>query len=149
MIASGRVTAYETGTPALCHVKQLPKDEITTFGPEPLAREQRARAASLYNTIVAWSLWYARSASMPEERWIVDVQKCVCGCKLYAKFKSCCHAIIGRKARRLGRPGTTNTSEKLFSRQVRKKKTPNDLPPINKSKKTKSFLLHHRLQQSR
>ncbi|KAG6946263.1 hypothetical protein JG688_00016141 [Phytophthora aleatoria] len=30
-----------------------------------------------------------------------------------------------------------------------RKRTPNDLPPINKSKKPKSFLLHHRLQQSR
>ncbi|KAE9000800.1 hypothetical protein PR001_g18693 [Phytophthora rubi] len=153
MIAKGRAAAYATQTPTLCRVKQLPKEstgdvqemeELSaaldgTFteavdnsetsgdellvGPALLVREQRTRAARLYNNVVTWSLWYARTNGMPEDGWIVDVEKCVCGCKFYNKFKTCCHIVIARKVKRLSRPGAEDKSEKLFNRQVRKIKS--------------------------
>ncbi|KAE8891816.1 hypothetical protein PF005_g15845 [Phytophthora fragariae] len=153
MIAKGRAAAYATQPPTLSRVKQLPKEstgevqemeELSaaldgTFtaavgnsetsgdellvGPILLVREQRTRAARLYNIVVTWSLWYARTNGMPEDGWIVDVEKCVCGCKFYNKFKTCCHIVIARKAKRLSRPGVEDKSEKLFNRQVRKIKS--------------------------
>ncbi|KAE9068789.1 hypothetical protein PF006_g29721 [Phytophthora fragariae] len=153
MIAKGRAAAYATQTPTLCRVQQLPKEstgdvqemeELSaaldgTFteavdnsetsgdellvGPALLVREQRTRAARLYNNVVTWSLWYARTNGMPEDGWIVDVEKCVCGCKFYNKFKTCCHIVIARKVKRLSRPGAEDKSEKLFNRQVRKIKS--------------------------
>ncbi|KAE9203491.1 hypothetical protein PF002_g20905 [Phytophthora fragariae] len=97
-------------------------EEELSIGPALLVREQRARAAKLYNNWVTWSLWYAHTSGMPGEGWVVDIDKCVCGCKFYAKFKTCCHVIVARKAKRLGRPGVPDKTEKLFNRQVRKVK---------------------------
>ncbi|KAF1786709.1 hypothetical protein GQ600_714 [Phytophthora cactorum] len=34
---------------------------------------------------------------------------------------SCCHILAGRRARRFGRPGANDYSEKLFNRQVQKR----------------------------
>ncbi|KAG6949960.1 hypothetical protein JG688_00014398 [Phytophthora aleatoria] len=36
---------------------------------------------------------------MPEGGWVVDVEKCVGGCMFYSKHKTCCHVIVGRKAK--------------------------------------------------
>ncbi|OWZ11016.1 hypothetical protein PHMEG_00016029 [Phytophthora megakarya] len=48
--------------------------------------KHRTRAAELYKNVVSWSLWYAHSDSIPEGGWIVEVDKCVCGCKFFTKF---------------------------------------------------------------
>ncbi|EEY55581.1 uncharacterized protein PITG_09513 [Phytophthora infestans T30-4] len=103
-------------------------DRDLCVGPALVVREQRARAAKLYSNVVTWSLWYAHSTAMPEEGWVVDVQQCVCGCKFYLKFKTCCHIIVGRKAKRLGSPGIEDKTEKLFNRQIRKTKSTNGRP---------------------
>ncbi|KAG2784069.1 hypothetical protein PC116_g17595 [Phytophthora cactorum] len=89
-----------------------------------MVREQRARAAQLYKNVVSWSLRFAHITGMPENGWIVDVERCICGCKFYNKFKSCCHILAGRRTRRLGRPGANDYSEKLFNRQVQKREKP-------------------------
>ncbi|KAG3233409.1 hypothetical protein PI124_g21512 [Phytophthora idaei] len=65
-------------------------DRELSIDPALVVREQRARAAKLYNNVVIWSLWYAHSTSMPEEGWIVDIEK---------------------KAKRLGAPGVEDKSE--------------------------------------
>ncbi|KAJ8546622.1 hypothetical protein ON010_g11616 [Phytophthora cinnamomi] len=167
MIATGRIVVYAADNPTLCRVKQFPKaddnevqeledlslalDSPFNTGAESteqdetelsvghvlLVREQRRRAARLYNNVVTWSLWYAHSVTMPEDGWIVDVGKCVCGCKFYTKFKTCCHIIVGRKAKRLSRPGVEDKSEKLFNRQVRKAK------PTSSAKKQKQTQPDH------
>jgi hypothetical protein len=95
-------------------------DTQLAVGPALLVREQRARAARLYNNVVTWSLWYAHTDGMLTDGWIVDVDKCVGGCKFYYKFKTCCHIIVGRKAKRLPRPGVEDKTEKLVNRQIRK-----------------------------
>ncbi|KAF4044126.1 hypothetical protein GN244_ATG03582 [Phytophthora infestans] len=95
-------------------------DRDRCVGPALVVREQRARAAKLYSNVVTWSLWYAHSTAMPEEGWVVDVLKCVCGSKVYLKFKTCCHIIVARKAKRLGGPGIEAKTDKLFNRQIRK-----------------------------
>ncbi|GMF54051.1 unnamed protein product [Phytophthora fragariaefolia] len=80
------------------------------LGPALLVKEQRTRVAQLYKSVVTWSLQYAHTSSMPEGGWVVDVEKCVCGCKFCSKHKTCCHVIIGRKAKRLGKPGAETGS---------------------------------------
>ncbi|KAJ8552310.1 hypothetical protein ON010_g10235 [Phytophthora cinnamomi] len=163
MIATWRIVAYAADNPTLCRVRQFPKaddnevqeledlslaldspfntgaksteqDEAElSVGHVLLVREQCSRVARLYSNVVTWSLWYAHSATMPENGWIVDVEKRVCGCKFYTKFKTCCHIIVGRKAKRLSRPGVEDKSEKLFNRQVTKAKP---TPPAKKQKQT-------------
>ncbi|ETO85101.1 hypothetical protein F444_01076 [Phytophthora nicotianae P1976] len=91
------------------------------LAPALLVREQRARAAQHYKNVVSWSLWYAHTVSMPEGGWIVDVDRCIWGCKHYAKLKSCCHILVGRKANKMHRPGVDDGSEKLYNRLIRKK----------------------------
>ncbi|KAF1794308.1 hypothetical protein GQ600_1688 [Phytophthora cactorum] len=87
------------------------------LGPSLMVREQRARAAHLYKSVVSWSLWYAHRTSMPEGGWVADVDKCVCGCKIFNKHKTCCHVIVGRKAKKLGKPGSEDVTAKLFNRR--------------------------------
>ncbi|KAJ8524285.1 hypothetical protein ON010_g16833 [Phytophthora cinnamomi] len=150
MIATGRIVVYAADNPTLCRLKQLPKaddnevqeledlsvplDSPFNTGAEStekdeaelsvgyalLVREQRSRAARLYNNVVTWSLWFAHSATMPEDGWI-----------------TCCHIIVGRKAKRLSRPGVENKPEKLFNRQVRKAK------PTSSAKKQKQIQPDH------
>ncbi|KAG6948384.1 hypothetical protein JG688_00015120, partial [Phytophthora aleatoria] len=84
--------------------EEVPGSEI--LGPSLLIREQRTRAAQLYKNVVSWSLRYAHLDEMPENWWIADVDKCVRECKYYLKFKTCCHILVGRKAKKLGRPAT-------------------------------------------
>ncbi|KAE8907479.1 hypothetical protein PF005_g705 [Phytophthora fragariae] len=97
-------------------------EQELSIGPALVVSDQRARAAKLYSNRVTWSLWYAYTSGMPDEGWVVDIDKCVCECQFYTKFKTYCHDIVGRKAKHLDRPGVPDKTEKLFNRQVRKAK---------------------------
>ncbi|KAG3253827.1 hypothetical protein PI124_g1624 [Phytophthora idaei] len=125
MVGTGRVVVHSTDNPSMCRAKQIEKEDDAEFdelsdlcsaldnpfnsttdddddatgvilGPSLMVREQRARAAHLYKSVVSWSLWYAHRTSMPEGGWVVDVDKCVYGCKFFNKHKTCCHVIVGR-----------------------------------------------------
>eukprot|EP00644_Phytophthora_capsici_P003853 jgi/Phyca11/108637/e_gw1.15.494.1 len=53
--------------------------ESLLLGEALMVREQRTRAAQLYDNVVSWSLWYAHITSMPTSGWIVDIEKCTKG----------------------------------------------------------------------
>lgn len=102
-------------------------DEELAVGPALLVREQRVRAARLYDNVGTWSLWYAHADRMPAEGWVVDVETCECDCTFYSKFKTSCYIVVKRQAEGKaygggGSPGVEDKTEKLFNPQVRKRK---------------------------
>ncbi|OWZ11828.1 hypothetical protein PHMEG_00015094 [Phytophthora megakarya] len=43
---------------------------------------------------------YVHTKGIPEEGWVVDIEKCACACKFYSKLKTRCHISVGRKPKR-------------------------------------------------
>ncbi|OWZ14129.1 hypothetical protein PHMEG_00012427 [Phytophthora megakarya] len=104
----------------MCRVKQLPKEDTTAT--HELKELWVIFDSPFHASSDTWEeghmvLSVVPAPGMPEEGWVVDIEKCACACKFYSKLKTCCHISVGRKAKR-------RQNRKLFNRQVRKIKVP-------------------------
>ncbi|EGZ30735.1 hypothetical protein PHYSODRAFT_295417 [Phytophthora sojae] len=60
-----------------------------------------AKERDLETKAVKWSLRRAHRKGIPEQGWIVDLDRRVCGCKYFGKMLSCAHIIVAERTRGL------------------------------------------------
>ncbi|GMF39820.1 unnamed protein product [Phytophthora fragariaefolia] len=92
-----------------------------------------AREQQLETKAVKWSMHRAHRLGMPDQGWIVDLDRRVCGCKYFSKMLTCAHIIVAERSLGLG-VNRYDPTAKLKNRVQRKKLIKSKKANVNKNK---------------